>query len=362
MTRLYKAIGLRDQTVHPVKTTRLGQSIFNCLPPLNIDFASNKEAFTESRVPHHYALHHEARVPFIAEIKDAQVVSEQGLVFDRENLFADSYHNHELIKTIVPVPPMIGPLTNGSLQANLRHWDWNQKFDKIPVLILSPHSGNYHHWILETLPRFWIFDEAPEYRRLPIILPPLTKQFQIDTLDRILNGTSEVCTHKEGILVLDCLIFPSFLAPGGHSRKQLDWLRSKFLLPSEDKSRLLYISRRDAINGRRVLNEEKLVQRLVGLGFQEVVLTGKSHAEQVGLFASARIIVGASGSGITNHIFAPEGSHVIEFHPKAYTNRAHFFTTNLLDQTYQFVICDQDQIGDMTVPVDEALQCVERVL
>ena len=108
--------------------------------------------------------------------------------------------------------------------------------------------------------------------------------------------------------------------------------------------------------------EAMLVDLLSKFGFVEVVLTGLPHSAQVEIFANAKVIVGTSGAGITNHIFAPEGAHVIEFHPKDYSNRAHFFTTNLLDQTYQFIMCPRDQDGNLCVPREHLLRCIERVL
>ena len=143
----------------------------------------------------------------------------------------------------------------------------------------------------------------------------------------------------------------------------MEFLRSKLMGPSSPgMPERIYISREDSQNGRRLTNEAELFERLEGLGFVRVVLSRLSHAQQVGLFTSAKIIVGVQGAGMVNHIFAPEDAHVIELHPRSYTNRAHFFTTNALDQTYQFVICDEDLMGSLTAPISRVIRCVERVL
>ncbi|KKL61067.1 hypothetical protein LCGC14_2199010 [marine sediment metagenome] len=357
---LYQPVHLRDH--QQVKSSNnFPASSFVCRPPLGIEDEPDAAAFTESLVPHHYSLEHGADEPFVTEIKDAVVVTEQSLVFDEKHFYLDSYHNAELMRTILPVLPIVGPLAKDRLIANfsglLQH-----RYDGPAILIASPHAGNYHHWILETLPRLWLLDEYPEYRGVPIIFNGSLVPFQNQTLERLLGPDTPILLYGVGASTVSNLIFPSFLAPGGHSYQQLEWLRSKFLTRVGKRERLIYVSREDAINGRRIANQYEIEECLTGLGFQKVVLSVEKHADQVELFTDARIIIGISGSGIVNHIFSPEGAHVIEFHPKDYTNRAYFFTTNLLHQTYQFVICDRDLQGNLKVPVDRVLRCVERVL
>lgn len=357
---LYQATHLRDQ--QKVRSnTNFSSSSFICDPPLGIEDIPDSSVFTESLVPHHYSLDHGADEPFVAEIRDAVIVTEQALVFDKEYFYLDSYHNSELMKTIVPIPPVIGPLDNGKVVADFSRLP-EYKYDGPAVLIASPHTGNYHHWILETLPRLWVFDEYPEYCGVPIILKNSPAPFQYQTLERLLDPDIHILPYNTGVSEVRCLVFPSFLAPGGHSYKQLEWLRSKFLTRVGKRERLIYVSRQDAVNGRRISNWHKVEEYLTKLGFQKVVLSELDHADQVELFTDAKIIIGVAGSGITNHVFSPEEAHIIEFHPRNYTNRAYFFTTNLLHQTYQFVICDQDSEGNLNVPLDRVLQCVERVL
>jgi len=336
-------------------------SSIDCAPPLNLEYEPKAHAFTDSRIPHHYSLYHSAEAPFVCEIPNATIATVQNLVFDDEYFYLDSYHNEELMKTIVPVAPVFGPLESGTIHCDISTLNQSE-YQGTAVMFVGPHSANYHHWILEVLSRLWILDEFPEYRELPLIMSNMNNKFQSETLDKIWKSLPRNSVSFNGSLKVDRLVFSSMMAPGGHSRVQLDWLRSKLLSRMGKLKRMIYISRRDEVNPRTPENEDDLIEKLQDIGFEVVVLTGKSHEDQVELFVDAKIVMGVSGAGITNHIFAPEGAHVIEFHPSDYTNRAHFFTSNLLDQTYQFVICERDLSGNLHLPIDRILKCVDQVV
>ena len=357
----YQALHFRDD---PEVTVRVGgdASLFSCAPPLNLADEPKSEAFTASLVPHEYSLEHGAGSPFVAEFKDAIVVTEQYLILRDDYFYLDAYHNAKLMKTVVPISPIAGPLEDGHVEVVLPP-TMQPKWKGPVILLASPHAGNYHHWMLETLPRLWAIEKFPEFRGLPIVLPPLLRRFQQETLGRLIGPGHPILIQDSGTSTFEHLIVPSYLAPGGHSREQLDWLRSKLLPISAAKyGRRLYIARDDSQNGRKLIGEEDLLACLNRYGFERVVLSDMSHFEQVCLFAGAEIILGVSGAGIVNHIFASEGSHVIELHPEGYTNRTHFFTSSLLGQSYQFVICDDDDTGNLIAPIDRVINCVERVL
>jgi hypothetical protein len=111
-----------------------------------------------------------------------------------------------------------------------------------------------------------------------------------------------------------------------------NWRNLRFLMEPEDTGafnktmqdrhgggpkRRLYISRADA-SGRRILNENVIVDRLKRLGFERLVLAEMSVPEIVSAFANAEIILSPHGSGLTNILFSPPGAQVIEIdHPRS---------------------------------------------
>ena len=336
-----------------------------CNPPLNIN-DPDARFFTDSRIPHHYALTHWAYKPFLSEISGGCVVTHQGLIFDETTFYYDSYHDSELVKTVAPVAPYVGSLGEHNSHINADFAEYVHCWQGALTSFVTPHAANYHHWVLETLPKFYFLEQRPDLWDSTLLLPPLTETFQKDTLQKVFSGCErevKIAAMTVPAIRADLLVYPSFLARSGHSSLQLDWLRSKFLGKPQPGKRRIYIPRGNSKNGRQLLGEAKLIDLLCEkYGFESYQLDLLSHDTQVRLFSNAEIIVGVSGAGFTNHIFAPHSAHVIEFHPRNYTNRAHFFTSNILEQTYQFVIGDNDVDGNLRVSFEKVFECIERVL
>src|SRR3990167_5810470 len=165
----FQAVHMRD-VLEPIT---YGQPSWkSCLPPLSLD-DQDADAFTQSEVPHTYDNYHAAEAPFICRVQNATIRTVQSLVFDNEHFYLDSYHNALLMSTILPVMPRVGPLQRHSDDAYSVEiysvGDATSEIDQA-VLLASPHPGNYHHWILETLPRLMAFDTFPHLAHLPIIV------------------------------------------------------------------------------------------------------------------------------------------------------------------------------------------------
>jgi hypothetical protein len=62
---------------------------------------------------------------------------------------------------------------------------------------------------------------------------------------------------------------------------------------------------------RNLLNEEQLEAIAKGMGFEVLDIETLSWDQQVRLFASAKVVVGAGGAIMANYIFLPNGSNVV---------------------------------------------------
>jgi capsular polysaccharide biosynthesis protein len=83
--------------------------------------------------------------------------------------------------------------------------------------------------------------------------------------------------------------------------------------------RRLYVSRRGHPM-RVMVNETALEAALVRRGFQILRPEGLSAADQIRLFAQAEVIVGPTGAGLTNAIFAAPGCTVVEIQPENFAS------------------------------------------
>jgi capsular polysaccharide biosynthesis protein len=154
------------------------------------------------------------------------------------------------------------------------------------------------------------------------------------------------------------LLVPSFLAPGGFSRRQLSWLRARLFAglgvkARESGQRKLYATRRGA-RARALTNEDQIAVFMSARGFEAVDPGALTLREQADLFADADIVAGASGAGLSNILFAPPQATLIEFQPDSFINCAHWFVTNALGQDYGFVIGrGETERHDFRVPVEK---------
>jgi hypothetical protein len=104
--------------------------------------------------------------------------------------------------------------------------------------------------------------------------------------------------------------------------------------PKEKKSRL-YISRRKP-SARVVVNEMDLISPLSQLGFQICWLEEMPFEEQVRLFRNAEIVVGPHGAGLTNLIFCPARTQVVEILPEGYEKHFYWGVSTELKLDYRF--------------------------
>ncbi len=78
-----------------------------------------------------------------------------------------------------------------------------------------------------------------------------------------------------------------------------------------DKNKKIYISRRDSQRA-AIENEEVVEQYFESLGFTPVLLTGMSVIQQKELFEDASVVVGRSGTSLTNMFFINKNAKVID--------------------------------------------------
>ena len=309
---------------------------FDCIPPSNLSFNPDAELFLNSPIPHLFNLVHEAGQVGLASLADVSLVTPHGLLFDNDSrLMADSYHNKEMIK--IPLREVQSMLSAGL------HTNGPQRVvDKPAILLLGPWSWIYHHWLIEDLTRLWVFDYFPELKNYPLVVPGNLLDFHKASLDAFGINIQNVIPYDGSNWIFRRLLVPTFLAPGGHSRRQINWLRRNFFRAFDIKhrnigKRRLFISRND-VETRQILNEREVIDFLQNYNFEVILSSKLSLSEQIETFSDAEIICGSSGSGLTNHIFAPKSATLIEIQPDTYINRVHWFSSNLCCQKYMFII------------------------
>lgn len=185
--------------------------------------------------------------------------------------------------------------------------------------LLTPEAANnYHHWLLDLLPRWALVARAGF---LPadfdqVLVPPNSADYATATLVQLGFSPEQLLpVTTESAWQVEQLITPT-LKPHNQCLPAADaeFLRARFLPaagPSFDAPRRLYLSRRDA-RFRRLQNEPAFRELLLGNGFVDTTMDGRSVEEQAALIAGAEIIVAPAGAALANLVFASPGCQVIE--------------------------------------------------
>lgn len=216
-------------------------------------------------------------------------------------------------------PPYLPAATKGFVQCFYRHPAHPVEIPRA-ISLLKDHSRNYYHWLLECLPRAILALRQPIWADAPFLVDAGLPAQLIESL-RVLSPTSKHIAIPKGLrLPVSELYFPSILSPThdyyGASPRAEDFLiapesvallRGSFLsLVSWDVSeqpQYIYVARSGGTH-RSIMNEVKVISALEKMGFT-IVYPGKlTFVEQVALFANAKLIVGPTGAGMANIVFA----------------------------------------------------------
>ena len=82
----------------------------------------------------------------------------------------------------------------------------------------------------------------------------------------------------------------------------------------DSNTRKIYLGRREG-QMRNIINIDQVDSMMENLGFEVVFTDIMSLDEQMDLFKSAKIVVGAAGAAFSNMIFMQQGANVVMFSP-----------------------------------------------
>lgn len=228
-----------------------------------------------------------------------------------------------------------------------------------PALLLAHYwHFNYHHWVIDCLPRLRYALEDGELADCLVVVPGRMSPFQQDSLQQLGLDSRRLLPFQGQAWRFEQLYFPSI---GVFSPFELGWLRNRLYRPQSTATRRLYISRGDA-QTRRLLNEEALGPIFSRHGFEVITLTGRTFAEQLELFATASHIMGAHGAGLTNLLFAPAGATLIELAPNDQINHCFWLLANSGQHRYTFLTGPvANPKRDFTIIPDQLDQLLQKI-
>lgn len=193
-------------------------------------------------------------------------------------------------------------------------------------------GNNYYHWVLDCLPVLDVLQRGGFDLRSAdhLVFTGVQQPFQQEML-RALGVPLEKIVETDRVrhIEAETLVCSSTqILNGGFPAWACDFLRTQVaaaLLPDgpQQKRRRLFVSRSDAAF-RRVANEAELMPILERHGFERLILGPLAVRDQVAAFASAEIVVAPHGAGLTNLVFSPPGTTLVELFAPQYQNPCYY--------------------------------------
>ena len=233
------------------------------------------------------------------------------------NFYADTFNYYPLTKEMYSFYDMFKwgekrKYDNFYTEEFIKNFDDNKdNFKNLSDIFIlgSSSQDNYYRNITAFLPR--IFFHSKNKIKLGIhrnssnkfrnFLELLCKQMNIKISFVYLDDNFYNFTNSE---------IPQFF-----NMQQSALLLNKLRIKNKLKKNKIYISRQNC-NYRNLVNEDDVIIKLKGLGFQILDLNDYEISEQVNLFSNAEIVVSPTGSGLTNIVFCKKGTKIFEISPK----------------------------------------------
>jgi len=243
-------------------------------------------------------------------------------------------------------------------------------------VVLVGGSSNHYHWLLNWLPRYWIWKRLAEQlgapMRVKIAVHYGISQQHLAILgmlgiaeDDLIIMRTDVYTYR-----VENLYVPSFFSSHCYYVEVLRFLNRLGEKVGGEAIPGIFVSRRKIdFPRRRILNEDALAPILARHGVQMVEFENISMSDQIRLFRNSWAIIGPHGAGMANLAFSKRGADCLLFEYKAVSEfselamlcdvrcEAHI-TPQVTDADYEAVHPTQPRNRDFIV----APETVERFL
>jgi tetratricopeptide (TPR) repeat protein/capsular polysaccharide biosynthesis protein len=215
------------------------------------------------------------------------------------------------------------------------------------IAFLSVRWGaSYFHWMYDVLPGFHLIQKSGvdldniDY----FVINANSSSYQNKTLEKLGIPASKIIVSttyphiqaRKIIIPSPSLMYKNVVA----SQWICDFLRAAFIpqnIVDIFPHRRIYISREKA-SYRKVINQDELFQYLKPLNFECVVLESLTFSEQVELMATASVIIGPHGAGLSNIVFCPPGTKIVELFNLDYVPPYYRVISNICQLEHYYLI------------------------
>lgn len=204
-------------------------------------------------------------------------------------------------------------------------------------------GGNYYHWLTDGLTRLLHLPAFPP--DTGILVPAGLPDFARESL-RLLGLWERVREADETHLVLERHWFAGPLALSGCLNPLgTRWLRQAFGADQDGlgRNRKIFVVRRRTT--RELINLAEVEGILAADGWDLVDPGEWSFREQIEIFRQARVVAGVHGAGMSNLLWAPAGTRVIELMPDTFRNGCYEAISRVIGHRHEVLLCRADARG-----------------
>lgn len=233
------------------------------------------------------------------------------LIKPRQVIAKDYYFLPDSFRRYNHKMPHVGIPTQIGNKMSISFFSYNNILDESAFYFDGEHSGHYGHFIMETLPRLWCWDEfdLTNLRFVTHDKKPFVKNFLVPF------GISEENLYelKLPTLVKDLLIAkqPYVLEKSISFNAKKVWKHISDFFDKRLSRGKVYVSRLKFGKQRILINENEVEDVFKEYGFNVIYPEELPIEEQIDIFRNAEIIAGPSGSALYNLVFAKEVSHAL---------------------------------------------------
>ncbi len=281
---------------------------------VNKDFHISEEYKCEAKLPDTY----------LAELNDVTVFAGTDLILADNIVLYDEIDRNEEYKYGIKSKHVIDNILENRIRIKIPK---KVKSIESGIHFTKDHSYNYFHWLVECLPRLSLIKSIDKH--VPLLIdkdmpPQLLEALHLLNLD----GRKLIKLAKTESYKVEKLYYPSQLSiihdnyntvyyhkDAVYSPTAINFVRNTVLKAyhlthTQRRNRKIYISRKNS-DYRQLLNTTNVENILIVRGFEIVFPEYLSFYAQVQLFSEASIIIGQSGAGMANLIFAPKDCKIL---------------------------------------------------
>ncbi len=198
-------------------------------------------------------------------------------------------------------------LTSKFLENSLKK---NKEIQIIQNSFILGSTGNYYHDIIDCYSRIFSYNKNFSFNKNidKIVISEINIKNILNELLSILNvKIPVVCLKKNKIYKFE----NSIITANRNLNRTIRLYRKLLLKDQINPLRNLFISRQDSLT-RNIINESDILSLLKDYNFEVQTLSTKSFLAQKELFESSKFIITMHGAALTNLLFAPSGSTIVE--------------------------------------------------